>query len=78
MRIREPKTTALIFASGKMVCTGAKSEEQSETASKQYAKHISDFSNNKVQIVDFKIQNIVGSHDVGFHIKLESLRISAQ
>jgi transcription initiation factor TFIID TATA-box-binding protein len=30
MRIREPKTTALIFKSGKMVCTGAKSEEQSE------------------------------------------------
>ena len=29
MRIREPKTTALIFASGKMVCTGAKSEEES-------------------------------------------------
>lgn len=27
MRIRDPKTTALIFASGKMVCTGAKSEE---------------------------------------------------
>ena len=27
MRIREPKTTALIFRSGKMVCTGAKSEE---------------------------------------------------
>lgn len=34
MRIRDPKTTALIFASGKMVCTGAKSEEMSETASK--------------------------------------------
>lgn len=27
MRIREPKTTALIFASGKMVVTGAKSED---------------------------------------------------
>ena len=26
MRIREPKTTALIFAKGKMVITGAKSE----------------------------------------------------
>jgi hypothetical protein len=25
MRIRDPKTTALIFASGKMVVTGAKS-----------------------------------------------------
>jgi transcription initiation factor TFIID TATA-box-binding protein len=34
MRIREPvRTTALVFASGKMVCTGAKSEEMSETAS---------------------------------------------
>ena len=27
MRIREPKATAMIFASGKMVCTGNKSEE---------------------------------------------------
>ena len=24
MRIREPRTTALVFSSGKMVCTGAK------------------------------------------------------
>ena len=30
MRIREPKTTALIFASGKMVVTGAKSEDDSK------------------------------------------------
>lgn len=33
MRIREPKTTALIFASGKMVVTGAKSEVDSKLAS---------------------------------------------
>jgi len=26
IRIRDPKTTALIFSSGKMVCTGAKNE----------------------------------------------------
>ena len=32
MRIREPKTTALIFSSGKMVVTGAKSEETSKIA----------------------------------------------
>lgn len=29
MRIRDPRTTALIFKSGKMVCTGAKSEDDS-------------------------------------------------
>jgi TATA-box binding protein (TBP) (component of TFIID and TFIIIB) len=35
MRIRDPKTTALIFASGKMVCTGAKSEEHSKLAARK-------------------------------------------
>lgn len=35
MRVREPKTTALIFSSGKMVCTGAKSEEQSRQAARK-------------------------------------------
>ncbi len=49
-----------------MVCTGAKSEEISETASKQYAKAIQKVGNKDVRMTDFKIQNIVGSHDVGF------------
>ena len=40
IRIREPKTTALVFSSGKMVITGAKSEEKSYTAAKAYAKMI--------------------------------------
>ena len=40
MRIREPKTTALIFRSGKMVCTGAKSEEDSKKATMKYAKQL--------------------------------------
>ncbi|XP_061730117.1 TATA-box-binding protein isoform X2 [Cydia pomonella] len=35
MRIREPRTTALIFSSGKMVCTGAKSEEDSRLAARK-------------------------------------------
>ena len=37
MRIRNPRTTALIFGSGKMVCTGAKSEEDSLQAARRYA-----------------------------------------
>ncbi|GAU43309.1 hypothetical protein TSUD_390080 [Trifolium subterraneum] len=40
MRIREPKTTALIFASGKMVCIGAKSEHQSKLAARKHARII--------------------------------------
>ena len=38
MRIREPRTTAFIYSSGKMVCTGAKSEEMSRLAARKYAR----------------------------------------
>lgn len=34
IRIRNPKSTALVFESGKMVITGARSEEESEQAAK--------------------------------------------
>jgi len=40
MRIRDPKTTALIFASGKMVVTGAKSEVLARTAALKVCPHI--------------------------------------
>jgi transcription initiation factor TFIID TATA-box-binding protein len=72
MRIREPKTTALIFASGKMVCTGAKSEEDSKLAARKYARIVQKLG-FEAKFSDFKIQNIVGSCDVGFPIKLEGL-----
>lgn len=40
MRIRDPKTTALIFASGKMVVTGAKSEEHSRLAARKVCSNV--------------------------------------
>lgn len=72
MRIREPRTTALIFSSGKMVCTGAKSEDASKLAARKYARIIQklDF---QTKFTDFKIQNMVGSCDVKFNIRLEGL-----
>jgi len=73
MRIREPKTTALIFSSGKMVCTGAKSEEQSRLAARKYARIVQKLGYDEVKFLDFKIQNIVGSCDVQFPIRLEGL-----
>jgi len=75
MRIREPRTTALIFASGKMVCTGAKSEELSKLAARKYARVIQKLG-FPVKFTDFKIQNIVGSCGVQFPIKLEDLAIA--
>ncbi len=64
MRIRDPKTTALIFASGKMVVTGAKSEDDSRLASRKYARIIQKLGFN-AKFTDFKIQNIVVSGERG-------------
>ncbi|KAJ7133028.1 hypothetical protein C8R46DRAFT_1235569 [Mycena filopes] len=60
MRIRDPKTTALIFASGKMVVTGAKSEDDSRLASRKYARIVQKLG-FEAKFSEFKIQNIVGS-----------------
>ncbi|XP_061062902.1 TATA-box-binding protein isoform X2 [Eubalaena glacialis] len=70
MRIREPRTTALIFSSGKMVCTGAKSEEQSRLAARKYARVVQKLG-FPAKFLDFKIQNMVGSCDVKFPISYE-------
>ncbi|XP_075049644.1 TATA box-binding protein-like 2 [Mixophyes fleayi] len=77
MRIREPRTTALIFSSGKMVCTGAKSEDQSRLAARKYARIVQKLG-FPAKFLDFKIQNMVGSCDVKFPIRLEGLVLTHQ
>ena len=72
MRIKEPKTTALIFSSGKMVCTGARTEEESKQASRIYAKIILKLG-FPAKFSEFKVQNIVASCDAKFPIRLEGL-----
>ncbi|XP_036592958.1 TATA box-binding protein-like 2 [Trichosurus vulpecula] len=77
MRIREPRTTALIFSSGKMVCTGAKSEELSRLAARKFARVVQKLG-FPARFLDFKIQNMVGSCDMRFPIRLESLALTHQ
>nr|Q9NHP5.1 RecName: Full=TATA-box-binding protein; AltName: Full=TATA sequence-binding protein; AltName: Full=TATA-binding factor; AltName: Full=TATA-box factor; AltName: Full=Transcription initiation factor TFIID TBP subunit [Drosophila virilis]AAF71711.1 TATA box-binding protein [Drosophila virilis] len=72
MRIREPRTTALIFSSGKMVCTGAKGEDDSRLAARKYARIIQKLG-FRAKFLDLKIQNMVGLCDVKFPIRLEGL-----
>jgi transcription initiation factor TFIID TATA-box-binding protein len=72
MRIREPKTTALVFASGKMIVTGAKSERDSEIAAKKYTQIVQKVG-QPVTFSGFKIQNMTATCDVGFPIRLEGL-----
>lgn len=55
-----------------MVVTGAKSEEASRLASRKFARIIQKLG-FQAKFTDFKIQNIVGSCDVKFPIRLEGL-----
>lgn len=73
MRIREPKTTALIFSSGKIVVTGAKSEKESSRASRKYAKIVHKLGYEKAKFKEFTVQNIVASCAVNFPVRLEGL-----
>ena len=75
MRIRDPRTTALIFRTGKMVCTGAKSEDDARLAARKYARIVQKLG-YQAKFLDFKIQNMVGSCDVKFPIRLEGLVIT--
>eukprot|EP01107_Rhizomastix_libera_P007425 TRINITY_DN2210_c0_g1_i1.p1 TRINITY_DN2210_c0_g1~~TRINITY_DN2210_c0_g1_i1.p1 ORF type:complete len:339 (+),score=65.97 TRINITY_DN2210_c0_g1_i1:13-1029(+) len=72
MRIRDPKTTALIFKSGKIVCTGAKTMADSRFASRKYVCILRKLGFNAV-FADYAVQNIVASFDFQHPVRLEAL-----
>lgn len=72
LRIREPRTTALAFASGNMVCTGAKTEIQSRLAGRKYVRILQKHG-IPVSFRNFKIQNIVASAEIPHTLKLLEL-----
>jgi transcription initiation factor TFIID TATA-box-binding protein len=72
-RLKKPKATTLIFGSGKMVCTGAKSERQ---AHKAVMKVVDELNRNGIVILgkpEIKVTNIVASAGLGGHIDLEKV-----
>ena len=72
LRIREPRTTALAFASGNMVCTGAKTEIEARIAGRKYVRLLQKHG-IPVSFRNFKIQNIVASAEIPHTLKLMEL-----
>ena len=71
-RIKVPKTATLIFSSGKMVCTGAKSTEQSINAVRSVVQKL---RKGKVKVKNdpvVTIQNIVASVNLNGKVHLET------
>lgn len=74
MKLRDPKATALIFESGKMVVTGANSEMAIRLAAKKFTR-VLQMLGYPAQFEEFKIQNMVAGYNVGFPIDIEGLSV---
>ncbi len=75
-RLKRPKTATLIFSSGKMVCTGAKSEKESRRAVMKVIKELKTGGIIIISKPELKIQNIVASASLGGMIDLEKAAYS--
>jgi len=74
VKIREPKTSALVFSSGKLVITGAKSAKQIHDAVMTLRELLEEGitstpSNPKKPLIE--VQNVVASGNIGCRINLE-------
>lgn len=71
-RLKRPKTATLIFSTGKMVCTGAKSEKLARSAVKKVVREL---KNNGIIVLRKPvtvIQNIVATANLHSKIDLET------
>jgi transcription initiation factor TFIID TATA-box-binding protein len=71
-RLKKPKTATLLFSTGKMVCTGAKSEKLAKSAVRKVVKEL---KNNDIIILgkpETVIQNIVATANLHSKVDLEA------
>jgi len=73
IRIKEPKTSALIFSSGKIVCTGARTMPDVLESIKKIIKSLEKIKVKIKEVPEVKIQNIVASGSVGMDLNLNML-----
>ncbi len=73
IRIKEPKTSALIFSSGNVVCTGAKSMEKVRESIKKIIKSLKKINIDIKIEPEINIQNIVASGSIGMDLNLNTL-----
>jgi transcription initiation factor TFIID TATA-box-binding protein len=78
IRIKEPKTSALIFSSGKIVCTGARTMTNVHESIRKIIKSLEKI-NVKIKIEpEVKIQNIVAAGSVGMDLNLNVLAMKLE
>lgn len=71
-RLKRPKTATLIFSTGKMVCTGAKSEKLARSAVRKVVRELKKQDIIILKNPEIVVQNIVASANLHGNIDLET------
>jgi len=72
MKLRHPYTTASIWSSGKITCTGANSEEQARVSARKFSRILQklDDKYRDIRIKNWRIVNVLGTCTLPFAIKI--------
>lgn len=72
MKLRHPYTTASIWSSGKITCTGANSEEQARVSARKFSRILQklDDKYKDIRIKNWRIVNVLGTCTLPFAIKI--------
>jgi transcription initiation factor TFIID TATA-box-binding protein len=75
LRIKDPKTSALIFSSGKVVCTGARTLADVDRSILSIIKSLKKLDIHVTITPEITVQNIVASGSIGMDLNLNVLGI---
>nr|CAG4649651.1 EOG090X0CO7 [Scapholeberis mucronata] len=70
MRLRKPYTTASIWSSGKVTCTGATSEDEAKQAARRITRSVSKLGYPRLRLVNYRVVNVLGTCTMPFAIKI--------
>lgn len=74
MKLRRPYTTASIWSSGKVTCTGATSEAEAKVAARRFARSLQKLG-FKARFHNYRVVNVLGTCCMPFDIKITSFSI---
>lgn len=75
LRIKDPKTSALVFSSGKVVCTGARTLAEVERSIQSIIRSLKKLNIYVTVKPEITVQNIVASGSIGMDLNLNILGV---
>ncbi|XP_022701385.1 TATA-box-binding protein-like, partial [Varroa jacobsoni] len=72
MRLKEPRATALMFSSGRIVVTGTRSEDSSRLAARKFARILQKIG-FEARFEEFRVRNVVASCSIGSELNIEGI-----